>query len=135
NAQQEVNTKIDLLLVVDNSASMDASQEKLRKGFESFAKKYMQPTWDIRVAVITTDTYMAHPSFSNHLGTTIPGSEGWISPYVSGILTRFKNPEGKDLVNLSTGAFDNGLTYGDLIPVWGSNFAKLLPGLHDGPIT
>jgi len=36
-SQQKINTKIDLLWVVDNSASMDVSQQKLRDGFSGFA--------------------------------------------------------------------------------------------------
>lgn len=135
STQLEINTKIDLLWVVDNSSSMDVSQEKLRKGFSNFASKYMQPTWDIRVAVITTDTYLAHPNFQNFIRKTIPGTMGWSSPYVSTRLNTFTNPEWNlNLVNLLTGAFDQGLTYQDIIPVWGLEWSQLLPGLHDGPI-
>ncbi|MEK7689840.1 MAG: hypothetical protein AAB425_02340, partial [Bdellovibrionota bacterium] len=133
---QEVNTKIDLLFVVDNSASMDVSQEKLRKGFGGFARKYMQPTWDIRAAVITTDTYMANPIFQPYVSTVIPKSAGYKSPYVVSRLSSFRNPAANpSLVNSNTGAFDAGIRYGDLVPAWGPNWAKLLPGLHDGLVT
>ncbi|MCM2278511.1 MAG: hypothetical protein NDJ89_10595 [Oligoflexia bacterium] len=135
SSQLKVNTKIDLLWVVDNSSSMDVSQEKLRNGFSGFARKYMQPTWDIRVAVITTDTYLANPSFSNYLNRTIPGTTGWTSPYVNSRLASFANPASNpSLVNLSTGRFDAGVRYRDLVPAWGPDFSKLLPGNHDGPI-
>ncbi|MCM2322935.1 MAG: hypothetical protein NDJ90_06700 [Oligoflexia bacterium] len=135
SSQLKINTKIDLLWVVDNSASMDVSQEKLRNGFAGFANKYMQPTWDIRVAVITTDTFLAHPAFANHLNSTIAGTTGYGSPYVNSRLGTFVNPPSNPtLVNLTTGKFDAGVRYRDLVPAWGSNFAKLLPGLHDGPI-
>ena len=66
-ASAKVNTKIDLLWVIDNSASMDSSQEKLRNGFASFATKYLKPTWDIRLAVITTDTFLANSAFQTYL--------------------------------------------------------------------
>jgi hypothetical protein len=136
SSQLQINTKIDLLWVIDNSASMDVSQEKLRTGFAAFANKYMQPTWDIRVAVITTDTFLANPAFTNYLNTTIAGSVGWKSPYVQSRLSTFVNPPSNPtLVNLSTGAFDNGVKFKDLVPAWGSNYAKLLPGAHDGPIS
>src|SRR5262245_6898423 len=59
---QEINTKLDILWVVDNSGSMAGEQAKLRDGFVSFASRYMRPTWDIRLAVITTDTYLANPA-------------------------------------------------------------------------
>jgi hypothetical protein len=61
---QAINTKIDMLWVVDNSASMDPSQKSLRNGFSAFAQKYMKPNWDIQVAVITTDTYLANPRYA-----------------------------------------------------------------------
>ncbi|MEO5969946.1 MAG: hypothetical protein ABIQ95_08460, partial [Bdellovibrionia bacterium] len=51
NSRQDVNTKIDLLWVIDNSSSMDVSQQKIRNGFNAFAAKYLLPTWDIRTAV------------------------------------------------------------------------------------
>src|SRR6478736_6293288 len=48
---REINTKVDLLWVVDNSASMNVSQDKIRGGFEAFARKYLKEAWDIRLAV------------------------------------------------------------------------------------
>ncbi len=137
-SSQEVNTKIDLLWVVDNSSSMDVHQQKLRAGFQGFMTKYLQPTWDIRVAVITTDTYLAHPAFSTYLSTQIPGSIGYVSTYLSGLswLNTFLNPSwAPTLVNTSTGTFTQGLTYGDLNPLWGSQYSLLKAGIHDGPIT
>ena len=74
-SSQDVNTKVDMLWVVDNSASMDPSQKSLRNGFAAFAQKYMQPTWDIQVGVITTDTYLANPRYTvyrNARQTTYP---------------------------------------------------------------
>src|SRR5438046_3916422 len=63
-SSQAINTKVDMLWVVDNSASMDPSQKSLRNGFAAFAQKYMQPTWDIQVGIITTDTYLANPRYA-----------------------------------------------------------------------
>ena len=135
---QNVNTKIDLLWVVDNSSSMDVHQQKLRNGFQAFSLKYLKPTWDIRIAVITTDTYLAHSAYSTYLNTLIPTSTGYTSTYLSGLtwLSSFTNPAwAPTLVNTSTGVLTNGLTYGDLNPLWGSNYSLLQPGIHDGPIT
>lgn len=120
STSQEVNTAIDILWVVDNSASMDVAQQKLRAGFAGFAQKYLSPNWDIRIAVITTDAYMAHPSFSDYLNRTIPGTTGYASTYLA--------------THFGIGAFASGIKYGQLIPSWGPNYAKLLPGVHDGPI-
>lgn len=136
DSQMDINTKIDLLWVVDNSASMDVSQEKLRNAFQAFANKYMLPTWDIRVAVITTDTYLANPIWRNYLSSTMAGTIGWASPYILSRLGTWRNPSwNPNLVNLATGKFDNGVKYSEVIPLWGSSFSRLLPGLHDGPIT
>ncbi len=136
SSRVEINTKIDLLWVVDNSASMDASQEKLRKGFDSFARTYMKPDWDIRVAVITTDTYLANSRFSGYLNTVVPGSVGWQSTYINSRLSTWNNPSwNPSLLNKTTGTFDAGFKYKEMVPVWGPNYAKLLPGMHDGPIT
>lgn len=137
SATQGVNTKIDLLWVVDNSSSMDVHQQKLRSGFQSFAAKYLQPTWDIRVAVITTDTYLANSAYLNYLNTTIAGSVGYVSSYLSGLswLSSYINPSWDlTLVNTTTGALNHGITYGDLNPLWGPSYSLLEAGIHDGPI-
>lgn len=136
DSQLDVNTKIDLLWVVDNSASMDVSQDKLRRGFEAFATKYMIPTWDIRVAVITTDTYIANTVWNQYRSSIMPGTIGWISPYILTRLGTWVNPSwNPNLVNLVTGRFDGGVRYNEVIPLWSTHFSRLLPGLHDGPIT
>jgi len=144
SSKQEVNTQIDLLWVVDNSASMDVSQEKLRKGFQSFAERYLQPTWDIRVAVITTDTYLANSAFQSWISQTIPGTVGWQSSYITSKQQAFQNPDwsrwpsglsarNSQLLNPSSNRFESGIRYGELIPAWGPNWSRLLSGLHDGP--
>ncbi len=106
--------KVDLLWVVDNSVSMEPSQDKLRKGFASFARKYLRPDWDIRTAVITTDMYIAHPSFAGYLAR--PSKPNFNSEYLGKTFGAAEiNP-----------VFDN--------PTYGPNYARLLPGIHDGPI-
>ncbi len=136
---QQVNTKIDLLWVVDNSSSMDVHQQKLRAGFNTFMLKYLQPTWDIRVAVITTDVYLANSAYTSYLATQLSiAPPGIVSSYLSGLswLSSYQEPTwAPSLVNKSTGALTNGLHYGDLNPLWGPSYALLKPGIHDGPIT
>ena len=142
-SEVEINTKIDLLWVIDNSSSMDVSQKSLREKFAGFARTYLKPYWDIRVAVITTDTYIAHPAFARWAGTQIPGSPGFRSYHLDqnmGSLSADKKTllQGLNVTTSgTTGVFTNGMTYGDQVPVWkrGTDYARLLPGLHDGPIT
>ena len=152
NYSQSINTKIDMLWVVDNSASMDVSQKALRNGFETFAKKYMRPTWDIRMAAITTDTYLANPAFAPYLASTAENA-GYQSTYLNHQLS---SPPGgtESPVNASsnaftdpnyanwipgtinaTGKFTQKMTVGQLYPSWGPNWGLLLPGNHDGPMT
>ncbi len=147
SSEQEVNTKIDLLWVVDNSASMDAAQEKIRKGFSTFAQRYLQPTWDIRLAVITTDTYLASESYQNYLETPIPSTVGWASTYIAQLGSQsapltamdwLRWPSGDPSRNVQLiaspgGSFAQGLTYRQIVPVWGPQYARLNSGLHDGP--
>jgi hypothetical protein len=132
---QDVNTKVDILWVVDNSASMDVSQERLRQGFASFAATYMKPTWDIRMGIITTDSYLANNNYSAYWATVLPGTVGWTSPYIAGRLGTFVNPTSNPtLVNTGTGVFTNGVRIRDQYPLLGRTYAQLLSGVHDGPI-
>ncbi len=158
SSQLEVNTQVDLLWVVDNSASMDVSQDNLRKGFAAFAQKYMKPNWDIQVAVITTDTYLADPAYHSGLdllGTPYTGyldrmavAGTYSSAWVQGHAAQWANPGwAPGLLDLGAtsptyGKFAGGVHYHDLVPAWFAygasdptiTFARLLPGLHDGPI-
>ena len=136
----EVNTKVDILWVVDNSASMDVSQDKLRQGFAAFANKYMKPTWDMQSAVITTDTYIANSAFSDFRTSVIPGTVNYASPYINAKVQPL--PPGEPLFNPNlvtyngtNWVFGSGVKQDERIPAWQSNYSKLLAGKHDGPIT
>ncbi|MBC7690716.1 MAG: hypothetical protein H7222_03030 [Methylotenera sp.] len=142
----DVNTKLDMLWVIDNSGSMDVSQEHLREGFATFAARYMKPTWDIRIAVITTDTYLANPAFANYLNSNVVGS-GYNSPYINGNTqtfgsatvpgrtSAFVNPAGPAIFNSGNPRLTNGHTYRQEHPQWNANYAKLGTRNHDGPLT
>jgi hypothetical protein len=150
SSMTSINTALDMLWVVDNSGSMAIHQQKIRDGFASFATKYMKPTWDIRVAVITTDTFLANPAFNSYLNSyrINPGST-FTSNYlrqitsggIPGRTTPFVNPSwAPGLVDTNPasstyGRFPNGLKNNQDRPLWGPNWAKLLPGNHDGPMT
>jgi hypothetical protein len=156
-SEVEVNTKIDLLWVIDNSSSMDVSQKALRDKFEGFTRQYLKPYWDIRIAVITTDTYLANPAFSRYVTTPISGSANYksyhLSSFVSSLVagggTVGNDPRLAKLADLgvtianspgatgTAGIFTAGFSYGDVYPLLqrGADYARLLAGVHDGPTT
>jgi hypothetical protein len=159
-----VNTKVDMLWVVDNTPSMWPTQKKVREGIRQFAETYMKPNWDIRVAVISQDTYLAHPSFANFLnGVGVTGNaqrysraNGYQSTYLnpaSGAVPRrttdFVEPAWWVGTSISSSGTVQGAgvrlrqgvpEYGgadlsaDVGPANPSFYARLVPGRHDGPL-
>ncbi len=159
-----VNTKLDMLWVIDNSPSMAPSQKKIRDGFQAFADRYMKPNWDIRVAVISQDTYLANPAFTdflNGVGTTgsaqrYSRANGYQSTYLNPSsaaspkrTTPFVTPATWLTTSISaTGTVQGGgikLRHGipeyggadptqDISPANPSMWARLVPGRHDGPL-
>lgn len=64
---------IDILWVIDNSASMLTSQTKLKNGLASFARDYLtKQGTDIQLAVITTDAFVANPAWEKYLNEPNP---------------------------------------------------------------
>lgn len=88
SAQFSQNTKassvpIDILWVIDNSGSMATSQQQVATNVASFINKFKQTNFDYRIAVTTTEAYLALPSFTNSQswsrfrdGTTATGFSG-----------------------------------------------------------
>lgn len=161
---QEVNTKIDLLWVVDNSASMDVSQDKLRKGMASFANAYLKTYWDIRIAVIPTDLYLANHAFDNYVAKQVIVNQadpeqtqpahmksliqGRIAAVGVGAIST--DPVLVSLANYFTVANDNTagtlkkngsnqyyFPLGLVSPGWlkRQEYGKLKSGIHDGPMS
>lgn len=54
---QPTNGKIDVLWVIDNSGSMDSSQQRLAAEFSRFIDLFNAKGFDYRLAVITSDAY------------------------------------------------------------------------------
>jgi hypothetical protein len=54
-----LNSKIDILWVVDNSGSMDTSQVNVANNFQSFINDFQNKGYDYRIAVTTTEAYRA----------------------------------------------------------------------------
>jgi hypothetical protein len=160
----QINTKVDILWVVDSTPSMWPSQKKIRDGVRQFADAYMKPNWDIRAAVISQDTYLANPAFNDFVNSV--GGTGSSSRYsrAAGYTSTYLNPSSGATISRSTpfvtpaawnptsidatGKIVGGgvkLRHG--IPEYGganpsldvsasnpSLFARLLPGRHDGPL-
>jgi hypothetical protein len=158
-----VNTKIDMLWVVDNSASMDVSQAKLRQGFASFAAKYMKTYWDIRIGVISTDVYLANPAFNNYVNgvmilngadpeqvqpaqlksvilgriTAVGAGNMGTDPVLAKIQPFAKIANDATAGELYKVGGQPSLKLGALVPGWleRADYAKLKAGIHDGPNT
>jgi hypothetical protein len=70
---EKFTVPVDILWVIDNSASMLTSQTKLKNGLSAFARDYLtKPGTDIQLAVITTDTFVANPAWNDFLNTPNP---------------------------------------------------------------
>ena len=52
---QDPAEKVDILLVVDNSGSMEAEQEKLSQEFEAFVEFFLVADTDYHIGITTTD--------------------------------------------------------------------------------
>lgn len=58
--------KIDILWVIDNSGSMETSQQQLAANFQSFISRFAQLGLDFRMGVTTTDAYLAYHYKNNN---------------------------------------------------------------------
>lgn len=56
---EEIQTKIDILWVIDNSGSMATSQQNLVENFDSFISNFVTKSYDFRMGVTTTDAVLA----------------------------------------------------------------------------
>lgn len=66
-ASSTVNTKIDVLWIVDNSGSMLSSQQNLVANFPEFINKFTEKAFDFQVAVNASDAYLAQsPLWTNY---------------------------------------------------------------------
>jgi hypothetical protein len=53
----KVNSKLDILWVIDNSGSMETSQQNVISNLNSFISDFQMKNLDFKMAVITTDAY------------------------------------------------------------------------------
>jgi hypothetical protein len=57
--------KLDILWIVDNSRSMKPVQDSLSRNFHKFISKFLQYGYDFRMAVTTTEAYLAKDLFAD----------------------------------------------------------------------
>lgn len=62
------DNRIDVLFVIDNSGSMGTSQTNLANNFPAFIQKFAEKNYDFRIAVTTTDAYLALPAWASYYG-------------------------------------------------------------------
>lgn len=67
------NSKIDILWVIDNSGSMNTSQDNLSSNFPSFISGFTTRNLDFHMGVVATDTFVALPSMTS-IYTSLPSN-------------------------------------------------------------
>jgi len=70
---QDPPTEVDILLVVDNSCSMQDEQEALGQGFADFVRFFEVAEVDYHIGITTTDTFNTGPGNSGELNRTSGG--------------------------------------------------------------
>ena len=70
---QDPPTEVDILLVVDNSCSMEDEQSKLSEGFADFVRFFEVAEVDYHVGVTTTDMFNTGPGLSGELARASSG--------------------------------------------------------------
>ncbi len=81
---KEVSGKIDILWVIDNSGSMETSQQNVADNFQSFIEQFQTKGFDFNIAVTTSEAYLDYfqseidysrfrdgTDFTEHTGVTI----------------------------------------------------------------
>lgn len=66
SAAQAVNDKMDILWVIDDSASMQPLQTNLTNNFNSFITQFVTKGYDFHMAVTDTAAYLAGASYFNN---------------------------------------------------------------------
>lgn len=62
----QVNNKVDVLWVVDNSSSMTPFQQNLVANFNQFISNFQSKGYDFQIAVTSTDAYLAAANYLNN---------------------------------------------------------------------
>ncbi|MNK26228.1 hypothetical protein D3C87_445600 [compost metagenome] len=76
-----VPKKIDVLWVIDNSGSMETSQQNLATNFQSFINRFQQNNYDFNMAVVTTDAWRKEFNANSELARIRDGAVLQRAPY------------------------------------------------------
>lgn len=107
--QSTVNSKIDLLWVIDNSGSMQPLQNNMTANFNNFMSNFVSKGYDFHLGVTTTDAYRALPQFAND--PTLAKFRDGVGATHSGVFTILPSTmdlTGTFLINASQGAAGSG---------------------------
>lgn len=97
--KSEIDNRIDVLWVIDNSGSMANLQNNIAANFQSFIQNFVQQGYDFQIAVTTTDAWRApftgNPSRAefrdgaggNHSGVRVivPGTPDLVDVFITNI--------------------------------------------------
>lgn len=96
-ASAKTSNQVDILWVVDNSASMDPLQQNLVANFNAFVTRFQNLGFDFKMAVTTTDAYLSEPQYKNDVSLTrVRDGYGnfhtgffYITPFIPNIVSNF----------------------------------------------
>lgn len=110
NSKDSVNNQIDVLWVVDNSASMSPLQQNLVNNFHSFIGPFVAKGFDFHMAVTTTDAYRANALIWNQptLAKFRDGTDATSHTGVFDLLPTTPNVEATFVTNALQGATGSG---------------------------
>lgn len=125
----QANSKIDMVWVIDNSGSMQTSQNNLRANFPAFISQFNSLGLDYKIVVTTSDAYLALPEmidiYNYYRRTSLYGSM-FESKHATE-KARFKDGYGSN----HSGVFELLPTTPDLINVFSINATQGIYGYGD----
>jgi hypothetical protein len=65
------NNKLDILFLIDNQPSMSSFQASLVASFATFMSQFQNKGFDFKIAVATTDGYMADPTLAGYSSANV----------------------------------------------------------------
>jgi hypothetical protein len=107
---QPVQSKVDVLWVIDNSGSMRSSQESVAANFQTFMQRFMARGYDFQMAVTTTDAYRAafFPDDQRYTSQFVDGTDATSHSGIRIINAQTPNLESVFITNILQGIEGNG---------------------------
>jgi hypothetical protein len=103
-----VSNKVDILWVVDNSASMTTLQNNLVQNFSAFISDFMTKGYDFQMAVTSTDAYLSSVYFDNNPKLSVFRDGGTTHSGISVITPQTPNVISTFVTNASLGQTGSG---------------------------